>query len=81
MVNFAKRLMLYFFDETELAQCDSLYGKQRFSSDFAKQSLDPYRVGLIRQIVEENATPSKTLWNECINTLNAELRKIKLRQA
>ena len=79
MVNFAKNLMLELFDESELSQCHSVHGQSRLSSEFVRQGLDRHRIDLIRQIVEENAMASKTMWNECVNMMNAQLRKIKRR--
>ena len=83
--NFAVRLMLVFFTANEL-RVDNLnvYGKTMRGNKDEKVSLDPERVGFIKERVYNRLNGDekfkKTIWNGCISAMNKKIGEIRSRK-
>ena len=68
--NFAKNVMLYLFDLSELLHCKRVMHVDRTEGTIG--GLDDARFEAIRQMVEENAGTifSNSLWNYCLNAMS-----------
>lgn len=75
--SFATALLEHMFDESELKKCLNVYGRAPCSPIPSNRCLDPRRVDLIRQIIEENSLFDRALWRQCVTRMNTRIEKLK----
>ena len=75
--SFAVELLELLFSHSELKKCLNVYGRAPCSPITTHKCLDPHRVSLIRQIIEENYLFDRTLWRQCVTRMNTRIEKLK----